>query len=132
MSLSFLPLFRPWSDRSADPSHPTQVEAILMSNPQPSAHPSTQNSAQRSVLITGASGGVGDDALLGALEAARPKARYTVGPDTRPIGLPARLPPRTRDRLLTRVLGLNKVKPAVPGAVPAPVAEQAATPASRA
>lgn len=68
------------------------------------------------------------DALLRALEAGRPKARYTVGPDTRLIGLLARLPLRTRDRLLTGVLGLNKVEPAGP----ALVAEQATTPASRA
>jgi NAD(P)-dependent dehydrogenase (short-subunit alcohol dehydrogenase family) len=66
MSLSSLPLFRPWSDRSADPSHPTQVEAILMSNPQPpaqhSAQPSARHSPQhsvRSVLVTGATSGLG-------------------------------------------------------------------------
>jgi NAD(P)-dependent dehydrogenase (short-subunit alcohol dehydrogenase family) len=50
------------------------------------------------------------DALVTALEARKPRARYGVGPDTRLTGLLALLPPRTRDRLLTSVLGLNKVQ----------------------
>ena len=49
------------------------------------------------------------DAILKALTDARPKARYTVGSDLRGIGLLATLPLRTRDRLVTRVLGLSKL-----------------------
>lgn len=49
------------------------------------------------------------DAVLKALTARKPKPRYTVGPDTRLLGLLARLPLRTRDRLLAGVLGLNKI-----------------------
>jgi NAD(P)-dependent dehydrogenase (short-subunit alcohol dehydrogenase family) len=49
------------------------------------------------------------DAVVKALTARKPKPRYTVGPDTRLLGLLARLPLRTRDRLLAGVMGLNKV-----------------------
>lgn len=49
------------------------------------------------------------DAVVKALTATKPKPRYTVGPDTRLLGLLARLPLRTRDRLLAQVMGLNKV-----------------------
>jgi len=49
------------------------------------------------------------DAVVKALTAARPKARYTVGPDTRLLGLLARLPLRTRDRLVMRMLGLSGI-----------------------
>lgn len=52
-------------------------------------------------------------AVVKALTERRPQARYTVGPDTRLLGLLARLPLRTRDRLVLRVLGLSKVPPAV-------------------
>jgi NAD(P)-dependent dehydrogenase (short-subunit alcohol dehydrogenase family) len=47
------------------------------------------------------------DAVVRALTASRPRARYTVGPDTRLLGLLARLPLRTRDRLVMRMLGLS-------------------------
>ena len=50
--------------------------------------------------------------VVRALTERRPAARYTVGPDTRLLGLLARLPLRTRDRLVLRVLGLAKVPPA--------------------
>lgn len=49
------------------------------------------------------------DAVVKALTAGRPRPRYTVGPDTRLLGLLARLPLRTRDRLLARVMGLAKI-----------------------
>lgn len=49
------------------------------------------------------------DAVLKALTARTPKPRYTVGPDTRLLGLLARLPLRTRDRLLASVMGLAKI-----------------------
>jgi NAD(P)-dependent dehydrogenase (short-subunit alcohol dehydrogenase family) len=49
------------------------------------------------------------DAVVKALTARKPKPRYTVGPDTRLLGLLARLPLRTRDRLLAGVTGLNKI-----------------------
>jgi NAD(P)-dependent dehydrogenase (short-subunit alcohol dehydrogenase family) len=49
------------------------------------------------------------DTVVKALTARKPKPRYTVGPDTRLLGLLARLPLRTRDRLLAGVMGLNKV-----------------------
>jgi len=49
------------------------------------------------------------DAVIRALTARKPKPRYTVGSDTRMLGLLARLPLRTRDRLLAGVMGLNKV-----------------------
>jgi NAD(P)-dependent dehydrogenase (short-subunit alcohol dehydrogenase family) len=55
------------------------------------------------------------DAVVRALTAQRPRARYTVGPDTRLLGLLARLPLRTRDRLVLQVLGLAKIPPAVEG-----------------
>jgi NAD(P)-dependent dehydrogenase (short-subunit alcohol dehydrogenase family) len=50
------------------------------------------------------------DALVKALEAERPKPRYTVGDDVRLLGLLARLPLRTRDRLMAQVTGLAKLK----------------------
>lgn len=46
------------------------------------------------------------DGVVRALTAANPRPRYTVGPDTRLVGLVARLPLRTRDRLVRRLLGL--------------------------
>ncbi|RKS79804.1 short-subunit dehydrogenase [Actinomadura pelletieri DSM 43383] len=46
-----------------------------------------------------------------ALTSSRPRPRYTVGPDTRLLGLLARLPLRTRDRLLARVMGLHRIAP---------------------
>ena len=49
------------------------------------------------------------DAVLKALTARKPRPRYTVGPDTRLLGLLARLPLRTRDRLLAGVTGLDKI-----------------------
>lgn len=49
------------------------------------------------------------DAVVKALTAAKPKLRYTVGPDTRLLGLLSRLPLGTRDRLLAQVTGLSKV-----------------------
>lgn len=49
------------------------------------------------------------DAVVKALTARKPKARYTVGADTRLLGLLARLPLRTRDRLVAGVTGLNKI-----------------------
>lgn len=52
------------------------------------------------------------DAIVTALDAARPKARYTIGSDVRLLGLLSRLPLRTRDRLLGGVMGLNKLKSA--------------------
>jgi NAD(P)-dependent dehydrogenase (short-subunit alcohol dehydrogenase family) len=52
--------------------------------------------------------------ITAALLASRPRPLYTVGADARPIGLLARLPLRTRDRLLARVTGLARVTP--PGA----------------
>ncbi|MEW2624345.1 SDR family NAD(P)-dependent oxidoreductase [Streptomyces sp. NPDC048106] len=52
------------------------------------------------------------DAIVKALSAKKPKARYTVGPDLRLLGLLSRLPLRTRDRLVAGVTGLAKV-PAV-------------------
>jgi NAD(P)-dependent dehydrogenase (short-subunit alcohol dehydrogenase family) len=53
------------------------------------------------------------DAVVRALTERSPAARYTVGPDTRLVGLLSRLPLRTRDRLVLRVLGLAKVPPAI-------------------
>lgn len=46
------------------------------------------------------------DGVVKALTAPDPRPRYTVGPDTRLVGLVARLPLRTRDRLVRRLLGL--------------------------
>lgn len=47
--------------------------------------------------------------IVKAAEARRPKARYVAGLDARIFVLLLRLPARTRDRVLTRVLGLGKV-----------------------
>jgi len=52
------------------------------------------------------------NAVVKALTAGTPKPRYTVGPDTRLVGLLARLPLRTRDGLIMRMFGLSKLKPA--------------------
>ena len=49
------------------------------------------------------------DAIVKALTTGRPKPRYTVGPDVRLLGLLSRLSLRTRDRLITRMLGLHNV-----------------------
>ncbi|NUR59135.1 MAG: SDR family NAD(P)-dependent oxidoreductase [Catenulispora sp.] len=53
--------------------------------------------------------GIVAEAVLKALTARKPKPRYTVGPDTRLLGLLARLPLRTRDRLVAGVTGLSKI-----------------------
>jgi NAD(P)-dependent dehydrogenase (short-subunit alcohol dehydrogenase family) len=47
--------------------------------------------------------------VVKATEARRPKLRYTAGADARLAGLLSRLPGRTRDRLITRTLGLHAV-----------------------
>ncbi|MGF1430977.1 SDR family NAD(P)-dependent oxidoreductase [Kitasatospora sp. LaBMicrA B282] len=52
------------------------------------------------------------DAIVKALTVGKPKPRYNVGPDTRLVGLVSRLPLRTRDRMISGVMGLNKIKPA--------------------
>jgi NAD(P)-dependent dehydrogenase (short-subunit alcohol dehydrogenase family) len=49
------------------------------------------------------------DTVLKALTRDKPKARYTVGPDNRLLGLISRLPLSLRDALVARVTGLNKV-----------------------
>ena len=49
------------------------------------------------------------DAIVKAMGTAKPKARYTVGPDNRLLGLLSRLPIRTRDSLISRVMGQHKV-----------------------
>ncbi|WP_052850551.1 SDR family NAD(P)-dependent oxidoreductase [Streptomyces avicenniae] len=48
-------------------------------------------------------------AITKAVTATRPKERYTVGADVRALGVLSRLPLGTRDRLITRALGLHKV-----------------------
>jgi NAD(P)-dependent dehydrogenase (short-subunit alcohol dehydrogenase family) len=53
------------------------------------------------------------DTIVTAIEAKKPKTRYIANSDARPFGLVSRLPTGLRDRLLTRMLGLNKV-PKVP------------------
>ncbi len=52
------------------------------------------------------------EVIVGVLTAARPRPLYTVGRDTTAIGLLSLVPLRTRDRLLMRVTGLAKVRPA--------------------
>jgi NAD(P)-dependent dehydrogenase (short-subunit alcohol dehydrogenase family) len=49
------------------------------------------------------------DVIIGAVEARNPRALYTAGRDARLAGVLTRLPHRTRDRLLTRALGLAKL-----------------------
>lgn len=51
------------------------------------------------------------DVIVKAIEAKRPKTRYIANSDARPFGAIARLPVGLRDRLLTRILGLNKIPP---------------------
>lgn len=51
------------------------------------------------------------EAIVKVLAAKKPKARYTVGPDTRLVGLLSRLPLSTRDKMLSGVMGLNKIQP---------------------
>ena len=48
------------------------------------------------------------DTVVRAIEARRPRARYAASTDVLITGLLARLPVRTRDRVLTRALGLHK------------------------
>ncbi|MBX9387414.1 SDR family oxidoreductase [Streptomonospora nanhaiensis] len=48
------------------------------------------------------------DAIVTAVTATRPKARYSVGGDTRVLGLLSSLPLRTRDRLVRQAIGLDK------------------------
>ncbi|RNL84458.1 SDR family oxidoreductase [Halostreptopolyspora alba] len=52
--------------------------------------------------------GIVADAVVKALTVPRPKPRYTVGNDLRLLGLLTSLPLRTRDRLISQVMGLNK------------------------
>lgn len=49
------------------------------------------------------------DTVVRAMEASKPKARYVANSDVRLFALLSRLPVRTRDRMLTRALGLHKV-----------------------
>jgi NAD(P)-dependent dehydrogenase (short-subunit alcohol dehydrogenase family) len=49
------------------------------------------------------------DVIAKVMTTSKPKARYTVGPDLRLLGLLSRLPLRTRDRLIKSVTGLGKV-----------------------
>jgi NAD(P)-dependent dehydrogenase (short-subunit alcohol dehydrogenase family) len=46
------------------------------------------------------------DVIVAAVETRKPRAFYTAGRDARMVGTLARLPRRTRDRLLARVLGI--------------------------
>ncbi len=55
------------------------------------------------------------DTIVTAIEAKKPKTRYIANSDARPFGLVARLPTRLRDRLLTQMLGLNKIPRATDG-----------------
>lgn len=47
-------------------------------------------------------------AILRAAEATRPKNLYTAGADARMAGVLARFPAGLRDRLITRMFGLNQ------------------------
>jgi NAD(P)-dependent dehydrogenase (short-subunit alcohol dehydrogenase family) len=51
--------------------------------------------------------------ILRAAHTRRPRPRYVAGLDARMFTLILRLPARTRDRMLSRVLGLSKVAPRV-------------------
>jgi hypothetical protein len=48
------------------------------------------------------------DAVVRAVEAPKPRTRYAATSDARLFALLSRLPARTRDRMLTRTLGLHK------------------------
>lgn len=82
--------------RTADPQrvalYRQQLEAVA------TAQSSMRTSPPRTVA----------DAVLRAIEAPRPRARYAVNPDVRIAGILSRLPTRARDRVLARVLGLHK------------------------
>jgi NAD(P)-dependent dehydrogenase (short-subunit alcohol dehydrogenase family) len=82
--------------RSADPKRVAlyrhQLEAVA------TAQSSMRTSPPRTVA----------DAVLRAIEAPRPRARYAVNADVRIAGLLSRLPTRARDRVLARALGLHK------------------------
>lgn len=52
------------------------------------------------------------DTIVKAVAAKKPKTRYIANSDARPFGPASRLPTGLRNRLLTRMLGLNKVPPA--------------------
>ncbi|HEX4401970.1 MAG TPA: SDR family NAD(P)-dependent oxidoreductase [Galbitalea sp.] len=49
------------------------------------------------------------DVILKIVEAKHPSARYIANSDARPFGMISRLPVGLRDRLLTRLLGLNNI-----------------------
>ncbi|OHV44422.1 hypothetical protein BCD48_02500 [Pseudofrankia sp. BMG5.36] len=51
------------------------------------------------------------DTVLRAIEASKPKAYYLANADARAAAMLSRLPTRTKDRLLTRMLGLRKTAP---------------------
>jgi NAD(P)-dependent dehydrogenase (short-subunit alcohol dehydrogenase family) len=51
------------------------------------------------------------EAIVNAIEARRPKRRYTVGADARAAGLLLRLPAGMRDRVVASALGVSNVKP---------------------
>jgi NAD(P)-dependent dehydrogenase (short-subunit alcohol dehydrogenase family) len=51
-------------------------------------------------------------AVLTATTARRPRRRYTAGPDARVFGILAHLPASQRDRLISAVFGLGKIKAA--------------------
>ena len=55
------------------------------------------------------------DVIIKALTASKPKPLYTAGREARMFGIVSHLPTRTRDRMLSRTLGLSKV-PSAAGA----------------
>lgn len=50
------------------------------------------------------------DVVVRAIEAPRPRTRYVANPDARLAEVLAHLPPRPRDRVLARALGLDRVR----------------------
>jgi NAD(P)-dependent dehydrogenase (short-subunit alcohol dehydrogenase family) len=82
--------------RTADP------QRVALYRRQLSAVATAQSSMRTSPPRTVA------DAVLRAIEAPRPRARYAVNADARIAGILSRLPTRARDRVLARALGLHK------------------------
>ena len=78
----------------------TDPDRVALYSRQPVAAAQSRMSTSRPQTVA--------DAVVRAVEAPKPKTRYAATSDARLFALLSRLPARTRDRLLTRTLGLHK------------------------
>lgn len=99
-----------WLHAAVQPPAPGRPPGCRPSGSRCTGSRSTPSTPRRQRLAVGGEGRAAVDRRRGRrplTDRGGPRPRYTVGPDTRLLGLLARLPLRTRDRLLSRVIGLR-------------------------